>query len=64
MDPLDNFYTDHIFVDGYKQRRTNDILSIFKKDRFLDLIIINFENIASHKYAVQNLRVYEWLDQK
>jgi len=28
------------------------------------MIIINFENTASHKYVVQSLGVYEWLDQK
>jgi len=31
MDTLDNFYTDHPFVDWYKQCRTKDILSIFQK---------------------------------
>jgi len=28
------------------------------------LVIISFENTASHKYVVQNVGVYEWLDQK
>ena len=27
-------------------------LTFFKKDRFLDLMIINFENASSHKYVV------------
>jgi len=31
MNALDNSYTDHPFVDYYKQPRTKDILSIFKK---------------------------------
>jgi len=28
----------------------------FKKDRFLDLMIINFEIASSHKYVVQNAK--------
>ena len=32
-------------------RRT--FLTFFKKDRFLDLMVIKFENTASHKYLVQ-----------
>jgi len=32
-------------------RRT--FLKFFTKDRFLDLMIINFENTASHEYLVQ-----------
>jgi len=28
------------------------------------MIIINFENTASHKYLVQTFKSYEWLDQK
>ena len=55
MNVLDNFYTDHPFVDllqTTKDERT--FLAFFKKDRFLELmIIINFVNIASHKYVVQ-----------
>jgi len=31
MNALDNFYTDHPFVDYYKQPRTKDILSVFQK---------------------------------
>ena len=58
------FYTDHPFADWYKQRNAGrrTFLAFFKKDRFLDLMIINFENTASHKYVVQKSRVYEWLD--
>ena len=44
--------------------RWRTFLAFFKKDCFLDLMIINFENIASHKYIAKVLRVYEWLDQK
>jgi len=31
MNAFDNFYTDHPFVDYYKQTRTKEILSIFQK---------------------------------
>ena len=37
MDALDNFYTDHPFVDWYKQPKMKDILSIFQKGLFFGL---------------------------
>jgi len=51
MDALDNFYTDQSFVDWYKT--TQDEGHFFKKDQFLDLMIANFENTASHNYLLQ-----------
>jgi len=54
MDALDNFYTDRSFVDWYKTKQDEGhFLTFFKKDRFSDLMIINFENIVSHKYLAQ-----------
>jgi len=47
-----------------RQRRTKDILSIFKKDRFLDLMIINFEIPPHTNILCKSLRVYKWVDQK
>jgi len=35
-----------------------DILNIFHKDWFLDLMIITFENAASHKYVVQKAKTW------
>ena len=55
---------NHSWTDkGNAGRRT--FLTFFKKNRILDwMIIINFENTASHKYLVQTFKSYEWLDQK
>ena len=50
----------HSWIDT-RQRRTAD-LQHFSKEIYL--MIINFENAASHKYVVQKAEVYEWLGQK
>jgi len=54
---------NHSYFDT-RQRRTKAFLTFVKKDRFLDLMIINFENTASRQYFVQKSKVYEGLDQK
>jgi len=38
-----------------RQRRTKDILNIFRKGSVLDTVIINFENTSSHKYIGQRI---------
>jgi len=55
------------FVSNFLSRagllkRVKDILNIFLKNRFLDLII-NFYN-TTFNMLCKRLRVYEWLDQK
>jgi len=62
MEALDDFYADNPFVDDTRQRRT--FSTFFKKDRFLDWMIINFENAVSPNMLCKILRVYEWLNQK
>jgi len=49
MDAVHNFFTDHPFVEN--AGRT--LSTRFKKDRFLHLMIVDFETAASHKYVVQ-----------
>jgi len=44
----------HRLIQDNAGRRT--FVTFFKKDRFLDLMIINFENTASHKYLVQKTK--------
>jgi len=61
MDARDNFYTDQSFVDWYKTTQVEGHSSFFKKDRFMDLMIINFENTASHKYLLQKSKSL-WMD--
>jgi len=39
-------------------------LAFYKKDRFLDLMIINFEIELHTNILCKCLRVYEWVDQK
>jgi len=55
MDAVHDFFTDHPFVENVG-RRTFSIL--FKKYRFLHLMIVDFENAASHKYVEQKARIY------
>jgi len=38
--------------------------AFFKKNRFLDLMIINFENASSHNMLCKTLIVCYWLNQK
>jgi len=49
MDAVHNFFTDHPFVEN--AGRT--LSTRFKKDRFLHLMIVDFETAASHKYVVK-----------
>jgi len=57
MEALDDFYTYHPFVywymttqvEGHSQHFSNRI-------GFLHLMIVNFENAASHKYVVQHAK--------
>ena len=54
MDALDNFsQTIHSYINTW-QRRT--FSTFFKKDRFSDLTIINFENASSHQYVVRKAK--------
>jgi len=50
MDAVDDFFTNHPFVHNTGRRTFS---AFFKKDRFLYLMIVNFENAASHSYVVQ-----------
>jgi len=59
MDALDNLYT----VDSSSIRRLMQVnagrrafSTFFNKDHFMNLMIINFENAASHKYVVQKAK--------
>ena len=51
MEPLDDFYADHPFVDWYKTTQYDEHSQHFSKEIYL--MIINFENAASHKYVLQ-----------
>jgi len=53
MDVADDFCTDHPFVDDTNNAGRRTFPTLFKKDRFLDLMIVNFENATSYKYVVQ-----------
>jgi len=53
MDIADDCCTDHPFVDDTKNAGRRTFPTLFKKDRFLDLMIVNFENATSHKHIVQ-----------
>jgi len=64
MDALDNFYTDHPFVDWYKQPKMKDILSIFQKGLFFGLDDYQFWEYRFTQIYCKSLRVNEWLDQK
>ena len=51
--------TDHPSADQYKTTQDEVHSQHFSRrivNRFLDLIIINFENAASHKYVVQQAK--------
>jgi len=50
MDTVDDFFANHPFVDNAGRRTFS---AFFKKDRLMDLMIVNFENAASHKYVAQ-----------
>jgi len=50
MDAVDDFFTNHPFVDKAGRRTFS---TYFKKDHFLDLMIVNFENVASQKCVPQ-----------
>jgi len=60
LDALDNFYTDHMFVDWYKQRRTKDILSILQKRSFFGL-----DNYQFWEYRFTQIgcaKIYEFIN--
>jgi len=44
MNAADDFFTDHLFVENAGRRTFS---TFFKKDRFLDLMLVNFENASS-----------------
>jgi len=60
MNALDDFNTDHHFRDSYNWSAINaarkKLSTIFKKQPGLDVMIINFENAASHKCAVRTAK--------
>ena len=56
MDALDNLHAVHPFVDWCNSTKDGGYSQHFSEDRFLDLMIINFENAASHKYVVQKAK--------
>jgi len=63
MEALGNFsHIIHSQIQDNAGGRT--FLTLFKKDRFLDLMIVDFENSASYKYLVQKSRFFQWFDQK
>ena len=47
------FTQNYAFVDWYKTMQDEGYSQFFKKDWFVELMIINFEIAASHKYVVQ-----------
>jgi len=53
MDAHD-YCTDLPFVDWYKTVQDEGHSTYFKNDRFLNLMIVSFDNAAVHKYVVQN----------
>jgi len=50
MDAIDDFFTDHLFVEDTGRRIFS---TIFRKHRFLHLIIINSVIAALHEYILQ-----------
>jgi len=50
MDAFDDSFTDHPFVENAGQRTFS---TFFQTYRFLVLMLVNFENAASNKFAVQ-----------
>jgi len=50
MDAVHDFFTDHPFIENAGRRTFS---TLFKKGRFLNLMIVDFENAASHKCVVE-----------